>query len=270
MVRTSEILEPYFSHDLSTRTSKEIILIIDDLGFEGYGLFWAVVEFMHKNELRVGEERFIVGKQYEDKIKSILNDYDLFHIEDGVYISERIQRNLQMQEDKSKSAKNAVETRWIMSAYKKAYKEVFDIDPVLEQEEIETLKSYSKKIKDFKEVLPNIVFTLSKIEFTNGITTKARSNWLLKDGNLGKIYNGQYGKLRDWKKEKESRNPKPIVEEEEQNTFDVNTFDTKAAAIEFIIKQNNNTRFATPQQRELMNKFDITQKELESARASYA
>ena len=41
--KTSSITEPYFSHDLFSREDKQIKLLIEEMGFEGYGLFWAIV-----------------------------------------------------------------------------------------------------------------------------------------------------------------------------------------------------------------------------------
>ena len=259
---TSSVVQPYFSHDINARTSKKIILLLEDFGYEGYGLFWAIVEFMHRNELKVGEERFVCGRLLEEKVKSILNDYELFRIEDNCYVSDRIIRNIEEQEEKSNKGKNAAETRWILSAYKKIYKEVFNLEPVLEEEEIQTLKKYSKKIKNFKDVMEDIVFTLSKIEFSNGITQKARSNWLLKDDNLGKVYNGQFGNLKSWKAEKEKRQPK---KEEKIEEFVIPEFSSKAEAIDYIKANNSSMEFIIPAHKKLMKKFDITLEELKSA-----
>ena len=90
MAKVSEIIEPYFSHDISSRQDRNIILLLDEMGYEGYGLWWAVVEFMHRNQLKVGEERLIAGKDNAEKVKRILNDFDLFRIEDDEYVSDRI------------------------------------------------------------------------------------------------------------------------------------------------------------------------------------
>lgn len=260
MPKVSEIREPYFSHDYSTRESREIKLIIEDYGFEGYGLWWAIVEFLHRNQLKVGEERLVCGKAHEVRVKKILNDYNLFRVEDGFYVSDRILRNINEQEEKADKARIAVNTRWLLSAYKKYYKEIFNVDVVLSDDEIRKLKEYENKIEYFKKELPDILFTLSKIQFDNGITTKARSNWLLADNNLAKIHNGQYGPLRSWKQEKEARKPKPPKEEAEE----LPTFDSKAKAVEYIKSSAPNTKFLSPIHKQLMKQFDITVKELDS------
>ena len=94
MAKVSEITAPYFSHDMYPQKDKSIVMLMDEFGYEGYGLYWRIVEFMHQNELCVGEERLIAGKDYVEKVKSILNNFDLFRIEDNRYISDRILRNL--------------------------------------------------------------------------------------------------------------------------------------------------------------------------------
>ena len=261
MPKVSSIKQPYFSHDYSTREAREIKLIIEDYGFAGYGLWWALIEYMHQNILKVGEERLVVGKQHEPTIKSILNDYGLFKIEEDCYISARILRNLEEQEEKTKTATNAVNTRWLMSTYKKYYKEIFDIDVVLSDKEIKKLKDYEKKIKEFKNELPDILYTLSTIKFDNGISTKARSNWLLTDDNLAKIHNGQYGSLKSWKKAKEARAHKPEPDMPLELSI-LPTFSSKIEAMEFIVQKNKNLDFIHPMHKSLLEQFDITIKEL--------
>ena len=148
-----------------------------------------------------------------------------------------------------------------MSSYKKYYKEIFDIDVVLSDKEIKKLKDYEKKIKEFKSELPDILYTLSKIKFDNGISTKARSNWLLDGDNLAKIHNGQYGPLQSWKKAKEAKASK--AEPEEQLELNIlPTFSSKVEAMEFIIQKNKNLDFIHPMHKSLLEQFDITVKEL--------
>ena len=255
---------PYFPHDLSTRTKRKIRLLIEDFGFEGYGLFWAVVEYMHENILKIGEERLIEGKKHEETIKRILNDYDLFYIENDCYVSDRIKRNIEEIEEKSSKAKSAVSTRWLLSDYKKYYTEIFDCEPVIEDKEIETLKKYEKKIKDFKTKLPDILYTLSKIKFDTDIKFNARSNWLLKEGNLGKVVNGEFGDLLSFKAYKEAL--KKQQAEKQEQTFNPETISTKVDAIEYILKTTSSLEYIAPPNKALMKRFDITLKELEAQR----
>ena len=70
MTKVSKLKNPWFQHDLFPLGDKKIIKLIDIMGNEGYGLFWRIVEFMHKNELNAGEENLIAGKENAAKIQT--------------------------------------------------------------------------------------------------------------------------------------------------------------------------------------------------------
>ena len=265
MTKTSPATEPFFSHDISTRANKSIKKLINSLGYEGYGLFWAIVEFMHKNELMVGEENLVVDDNYTEKITHILNDYDFFRIENGCYISDRILRNIDKQEQKNKQNKTAAETRWLLSAFSKEYNVVFGQTPELESEEIEKLKSYYQRIPDFKKLLPDILWTLKNLKFNTDITFKPCANWLLKNNNLSRLLNGEFGPLIHKKTKQELLEEEKQKQESKQmfeDNFNTNDFHSKTSAIEFIVKNNSNLQFIIPPHKKLMKKFDITLKEL--------
>lgn len=204
MAKVSSITEPYFSHDIAARGDKATQKLIKDMGYEGYGLFWAIVEFMHRNEFLVGEEWLIVNDEYSEKIKMIMNNFELFSIQEGQYISKRIIRNIEQQEEKSKKAKIAVEVRWLVSAFNKEYEKVFGNKPCLSDEEIEKLKKYDKSIKNLKQLLPDIIFSLKKLDFKTDTTFKPCANWLLAKNNLARMVNGEFGKLKHPKEGKEN------------------------------------------------------------------
>ena len=205
MVKTSELTNPYFSHDFYPQRSKKIVLLIDDMGYEGYGLYWKIVEFMHCNELYVGEEKLVAGKEWAEKVKKILTEFNLFEIVEGnKYFSDRILENITQQEEKGKKAKQAIESRWVLPTFASEYEKVFNIKPSLHDDEIETLKKLSKRISDFRKKLPAILTVLSKIKFDTKMVFQPRANWLLQDNHIHQILNGQYGPLPDLDKKSET------------------------------------------------------------------
>lgn len=90
----------YFSHDCNARRDDKIIALRIKYKWEGYGLFWAIIEHLRESDnyecvrdyniiaydLRVGSEI----------IKSIIEDFGLFSFtEDGKrFYSERLKRNM--------------------------------------------------------------------------------------------------------------------------------------------------------------------------------
>lgn len=276
MAKVSEITAPYFSHDMYPQKDKSIVMLMDELGYEGYGLYWRIVEFMHQNELCVGEERLIAGKDYVEKVKSILNNFDLFRIEDNRYISDRILRNLAEQKEKMESKSKAAKARWGLSSLKKIYIEIFGKAPVLSDEEIETYLKLTDKIEDFKTKLPDILFTVKKLKFENNPNFDPSINWLLANKNLPKLLNGEFGPLLSWEKhKKELEQKKKSAEQKEQSELQqeqenqkiiaqIDSICNKIDAIEFIVNRNSDLNFINPAHKSLMQKFDITKKELEN------
>lgn len=259
MPRTTEMEQPYFSHDLSSCEDKKIKKLIRDMGYEGYGLFWRIVEFMHRNELQVGEED-LIEKSETEKIKKILNDYNLFHKEDGYYISDRIQRNIERQKKKKTAAQKAVQSRWLFQTFNSVYEDVFGNKPQLSSDEVAKLREYAAQISNFKELLPDLIYSLSFVKFEN-TNFKPCANWLLKDNNLLRLLNGEFGKLKHRKTEepeKSQENPSC----EDTLIAEIKAVKTRLEALELIVKRTPNTAFIMPQLKKLMNKYNITTDEI--------
>lgn len=288
MPKTTEYSELYFQHDLNARTDEKIVKMFFEfrksrnnftedeakklLPFASYGVYWAVVEYMHKNSLEVADIEMLADELRVDSsfLKSILTEFKLFRQEDGVFINDRIIRNIERQEEKANKNKKSANIRWLLSAYTKAYKDEFGISPILDDDEKKKLIEYSNKIEDFKTLLPDILYTLHSIKFDNDINYKPTSNWLLKGNNLAQILNGQWGKLKHKKTPSELRaeKQKDSTKEEEEQSETVqkaNSICNKVDALELIAKHSKvyqGRLMVLPTLTELKKKFDITDKEL--------
>ena len=193
-------------------------------------------------------------------------------MEEGMFINDRILRNINKQEEKSKKSKNAISLRWLFSAYNKSYKDEFGTAPILDDSEKRKLIEYSNKIENFRELLPDILYTLHNIKFDDDINFKPTSNWLLKGNNLAQILNGQYGKLKHKKTASELRAEQKRAEDEEKELSEpspiaklAESISNKVAAV-VLLSQNskliNGKLCVRPSLRELQNRFDITDKEI--------
>ena len=265
MAKVSEIVEPYFSHDVSSRQDRSIILLLDEMGYEGYGLFWAVVEFMHRNKLRVGEERLIAGKEYSDKVKQVLNDFELFRVEDDEYISDRILRNISKQEEKSKKASAAATAKWAMSALKTAHIEVFGIEPILE--EVKKFLTYINRIPDLKDRLCDVLYTTQKLKFENKPDFVGSINWLLKETHLTQMLHGGFGEIKSWQKHKEWQKKQEQKDKQGLTDFDIDTVGSVVDAKELVLSHSHfdktkNQFIVEPQYVGLIDKFELSRKEL--------
>ena len=106
----------YFNHDSSARTDLRIIKLRSKLGYEGYGVFWALLEllFTEENKLCVDDYSEIAfGLQTDPKIlKQVIEDFDLFTLEDDCFYSKRLNKQIEEINAKSNKAKENASKRW--------------------------------------------------------------------------------------------------------------------------------------------------------------
>lgn len=98
----------YFSHDATAKDDPKCMLLIDQLGLEGYGIFWILVETLRAqpdykcplNIIPLLAKRFNTSKE---KMEAVINGFELFKIENGlVFFSETLIRRMTTVDDKRK------------------------------------------------------------------------------------------------------------------------------------------------------------------------
>jgi len=106
----------YFNHDSSARTDLRIIKLRAKLGYEGYGVFWALLEllFTEENKLCVNDYSEIAfGLQCDPKmLKQVIEEFDLFTVEDDCFYSKRLNKQIEEINAKSNKAKENASKRW--------------------------------------------------------------------------------------------------------------------------------------------------------------
>ena len=104
----------YFSHDSSSQDDPKCMLLIDQLGMEGYGIFWALIEKL-RTESEFKLPMIIIGmyaKRWgtsKEKIEAVIKNYSLFEVEEEKFFSKRLIFTMQR---KMKNAKAAADIRW--------------------------------------------------------------------------------------------------------------------------------------------------------------
>ena len=112
----------YFSHDSNSKDDPKCVLLIEQLGLEGYGIFWVLVETLRDQPdykypiilLSAIARRFNTSTE---KIKAVVQNYGLFVIEnDEFFYSESLVERMKMLEDnrikRSIAGKAGNEKRW--------------------------------------------------------------------------------------------------------------------------------------------------------------
>jgi hypothetical protein len=105
----------YFSHDYNARTDEKIKKLIKQHGMIGYGIFWSIVEDLYNNAnaMRTDYDSIAYDLRTESGIiKSIINDFDLFSIEDDFFGSMSIERRLDERSERSEKARQKALKRW--------------------------------------------------------------------------------------------------------------------------------------------------------------
>lgn len=105
----------YFSHDYNARADDKIKRLIRKHGIAGYGIFWTIIEDLYNNAnaLQTDYEGIAYDLRVDcEMIKSIINDFDLFVIENGSFGSVSIEKRLDERNDKSEKARQSAFKRW--------------------------------------------------------------------------------------------------------------------------------------------------------------
>ena len=295
-MKDDKLKQLYFSHDIFADKDEKIVkmfyhfrknieefsddFIRKNFFHASFGLFWEIVQYLHRNELTVDEIPMLADELRADErfVRSIIEDFNLFRIdEDGKVISDRILQNLNEVTQKSNKNRESAQARWLLSAFNKYYEEFFEQKPILQPEEIEALKKYNNQIPDLKDKLRDILYTLKNLKFDKDINFKPCANWLLKDNNLARLLNGEFGNLKHKKTEKELKEIERRQAEEEAKKnqpseleLKIESCSGKAEAFEIIADYYGNNKltyirgklFLMPTLRILTEKFDITDKEI--------
>jgi hypothetical protein len=104
----------YFSHDSNAQDDPKCMMLIDDLGMEGYGIFWALIEKLRAEKdytLPVS----ICGRfarrwaTSEAKIQTVVTNYGLFEIHEDRFFSLRLKRSM---EERSEKARLSAGVSW--------------------------------------------------------------------------------------------------------------------------------------------------------------
>lgn len=109
----------YFSHDYTARSDEKIKNLIYDFGYQGYGIYWALIEelYQNANALQTNYKRIAFDMRVdENTIKSIIENFDLFIVENEFFGSLSVQRRLDMRNDKSNKARESAQKRWTKDA----------------------------------------------------------------------------------------------------------------------------------------------------------
>lgn len=118
----------YFPHDVNAKDDPKCVLLIEQLGLEGYGIFWMLIEILREQPDYTYPISLLpaLARRYNttaEKIKAVVISYDLFSVaDDRVFFSESLNRRMQEVNIKrkllSEAGKKGNAKRWELSQNK--------------------------------------------------------------------------------------------------------------------------------------------------------
>ncbi len=142
----------YFTHDSNAKDDPKCVLVIEQLGMAGYGIYWMLVETLRDQPDYTYPVANIpaLARRYnttEDKVRSVVYDYGLFVVKDDqVFWSESLNRRMQVFNEKrakrSEAGRLGMARRWGDNN---------DIIPLLQKDNtVITSKVKKSKVKESK------------------------------------------------------------------------------------------------------------------------
>lgn len=153
----------YFSHDYHARTDEKIIELLLVEKWEGYWLFWAIVEKLYENEWYIDQkyERIAYDlRTNNERIQSVVENYWLFIFDWKRITSKSVLERLRQRKDKSKKAQQSVKARW--DKEKKG-----DTNVIRDEYERNTIKERKGKERKIKEIDTNTEIVSSETKNPN-------------------------------------------------------------------------------------------------------
>lgn len=120
----------WFTHDCNAKDDYKCMMLIDELGLEGYGIYWVLIETLREQKNYKYPLKLLgsLARKYNTtapKVEVVVKNYDLFKIEnDEFFLSESLCKRMQKFDEKREklilNAKKGAEKR------RKVQKEQFE------------------------------------------------------------------------------------------------------------------------------------------------
>ena len=244
----------YFSHDSNAKDDPKCVLLIEQLGMEGYGIYWMLVETLRDQPNYKYPVILIpaLARRYNttaEKVKTVVFNYSLFVIEnDEFFFTDSLIRRMEKLEDKREKARNAgiasakarlnpkptnVEHPLNDCSTSKVNKSIVNENKENESKENEFFFKFAdiEKMKGTRQYIENCqqIFNISESEVKNNLD----KFWLEKQhtGELERSQNEVFGHFKNWLKKQQNGNNKGF------NSRSESDWDAKVAEADAIIER---------------------------------
>lgn len=106
----------YFQHDYNAASDAKILFLRQQLGMEGYGIYWFILEQLAQAggylPLKIIPVLAMQSQTQETKVKAVIEGYDLFRVIHEQFFSLRLNEHLEIRRHLSKKGKEGAINRW--------------------------------------------------------------------------------------------------------------------------------------------------------------
>lgn len=137
----------YFSHDSNAKDDPKCVLLIEQLGLEGYGIYWVLIEVLRDQP----EYKYPIilvpalARKYNtttEKMRTVINGYGLFTVDENDFFSFSLIKRMEIYKEKSEKARRSVNSRWEKNK---------QLPPPIESNTDE-IRTYNERITDVIQV----------------------------------------------------------------------------------------------------------------------
>lgn len=105
----------WFEHDYNAANDAKILFLRQQLGMEGYGIYWFIVEQLVQSggvlPLKIIPVLAMTSQTQESKVNAIITGYDLFEVTEEYFFSLRLNKHIDTRKYFSEMGKLGVEKR---------------------------------------------------------------------------------------------------------------------------------------------------------------
>lgn len=164
----------YFSHDANAKDDYKCMLVIDQMGLEGYGIFWVLVETLREQKDYKYPLQLVpsLARKYnttQAKMETVINAYGLFEIDaQSFFFSGSLNRRMSFFEQKKQqqieagkkgvAAKKAKQEQLLLglSDYDSTIRPLNDPQAIKEKEKKEKEKKENKTLSQERDIFKNL------------------------------------------------------------------------------------------------------------------
>jgi hypothetical protein len=230
----------YFSHDCNARKDEKILTLLAEHGYEGYGLYWSLIEMMFENQDTAISRKLLKGIAYDlrvditllQRVVTTCYNTGLFQADKDKIWSNSLRRRKAEWEEKKKrrsaAGKLGMATRW--GSDNNVTKRNNNV--IAMPNAVITLDNKGKERKGKKVYIPPTIDEVKKFFTENGFSTDIAEKAFkyYEDGNW---HDSEGKQVKAWKQKMRG------VWFKDENRSAKSTTDTRVSEYEMALKRQN-------------------------------